>query len=450
MSTNPLHEYEPTGLASINQIPTHWYARRLGQIGTFMKGSGGNKDDATDYGLPCIRYGDIYTSYKYHARHARSYISKDRAPDYARLKHGDALFAASGETVEDIGKSVVNLMTEEAYCGPDIILFRPEAEINPSYLGYVLDCPKIAYQKSCMGRGITIMHIYSSSLKYITIPLPPLEEQAAIVRFLDHANELVSHYISAKERLIALLEEQRQAVIHQAVTRGLTAEMELKPSGIPWLGEVPKHWTITALKRIGRFTSGSGFPVERQGENDLEIPFLKVSDMNLPSNQYFIQEWNNTVSQETAHNLGAKIFPAGTIIFPKVGGALLTNKRRITTVPSCIDNNVMACEVQQANPDFIFLRMQIIDLGDIAKPGPVPAISETDTREIKIGLPSLKEQSTIVEYASKQTHEISSAIHAQHQQVDLIQEYRTRLIADVVTGQLDVRDAPLELPGQHL
>ena len=257
MSTNLHHEYEPTGLASINQIPTHWYARRLGQIGTFTKGSGGNKDDATDYGLPCIRYGDIYTSYKYHARHARSYISKDRAPDYARLKHGDALFAASGETVEDIGKSVVNLMTEEAYCGPDVILFRPEAEINPSYLGYVLDCPQIAYQKSCMGRGITIMHIYSSSLKYITIPLPPLDEQAAIARYLDHADELINRYISAKERLIALLEEQRQAVIHQAVTRGIDPKVNLRTirrtlarrcAGT--LGNVPIQTAIQPTPRI--------------------------------------------------------------------------------------------------------------------------------------------------------------------------------------------------------
>ena len=452
MSTNPHHEYEPTGLASINQIPTHWYARRLGQIGTFTKGSGGNKDDATDYGLPCIRYGDIYTSYKYHARHARSYISKDRAPDYARLKHGDALFAASGETVEDIGKSVVNLMTEEAYCGPDIILFRPEAEINPSYLGYVLDCPKIAYQKSCMGRGITIMHIYSSSLKYITIPLPPLEEQAAIVRYLDHADELVSHYISAKERLIALLEEQRQAVIQQFITRGLDLTVHLKPSGVEWFGDVPGHWEIRRLAELHLDVTSGTWGEEPTGTGD--IACVRVADFD--RHHLRAKTDNPTMRHVNNQEVARKRLAKGDLLLEKSGGGDLQPVGIVvlfdTDIPAVCTNFVarlrpaQICKSKYALAIHSTLYAMRVNTRSIKQTTGIQNLDlDTYFSEI-IPLPPLPDQCAIIARIDQETARIDASIKLAERQIGLTNEYRTRLIDDVVTGQIDVRNAAVELP----
>ena len=452
MSTNPLHEYEPTGLASINQIPTHWYARRLGQIGTFTKGSGGNKDDATDYGLPCIRYGDIYTSYKYHARHARSYISKDRAPDYARLKHGDALFAASGETVEDIGKSVVNLMTEEAYCGPDIILFRPEAEINPSYLGYVLDCPKIAYQKSCMGRGITIMHIYSSSLKYITIPLPPLEEQAAIVRYLDHANELVSHYISAKERLIALLEEQRQAVIQQFITRGLDLTVHLKPSGVEWFGDVPGHWEIRRLAELHLDVTSGTWGEEPTGTGD--IACVRVADFD--RHHLRAKTDNPTMRHVNNQEVARKRLAKGDLLLEKSGGGDLQPVGIVvlfdTDIPAVCTNFVarlrpaQICTSKYALAIHSTLYAMRVNTRSIKQTTGIQNLDLDTYFSETIPLPPLPDQCAIIARIDQETARIDASIKLAQRQIDLTNEYRTRLIDDVVTGQIDVRNAAVELP----
>ena len=136
-----------------------------------------------------------------------------------------------------------------------------------------------------------------------------------------------------------MLEEERQALVHQAITRGLDPNVRLKLSGVEWLGDVPEHWEITALKRIGSFKSGAGFPINEQGLQEEELPFFKVSDMNIPGNERTMRTWNNAVSQDTAGKLGASIFAPRSILFPKVGGALLTNKRRVTQIPCCIDNN---------------------------------------------------------------------------------------------------------------
>ena len=265
---NDTHTYPTYKLCSIPQIcqiPSHWEVKRLAQMGTFSKGGGGTKDDEAEHGLPCIRYGDIYTSHKYFTTQSRSRIHPDRTPNYARIKYGDVLFAGSGETIEDIGKSVVSLIEEEAYCGGDVILFRPTVQVHPRFMGYTLDSPPFAFQKSSMGRGITIMHIYSSQLKNMCIPLPPLDEQTAIVRYLDHANELINRYISAKERLIALLEEQRQAFIHQAVTRGLD--------------DLPQHWAMTKATHLFAIGSGTTPPTDSPEYYGGSVPWITTSEL---------------------------------------------------------------------------------------------------------------------------------------------------------------------------
>ncbi len=140
------------------------------------------------------------------------------------------------------------------------------------------------------------------------------------------------------------------------------------------------------------------------------------------------------------------MFPVGTIVFPKVGGALLTNKRRIAANQYCIDNNMMGCVERNDNRDIIFLMLSHIDLGQIAKPGPVPAISEGEVREIRVAIPSALEQTAIVEYLDAQTAKIDAAIAAARREIELLREYRERLIADVVTGKVDVREAAARLP----
>lgn len=212
-----------------------------------------------------------------------------------------------------------------------------------------------------------------------------------------------------------------------------------KDSGVEWLGQVPEHWEVVPLKRLAWFKSGAGFPVHHQGDASAEIPFFKVSDMNIPGNEKYLRVCANTVSMTVAQGLGATVFPAGTIVFPKVGGALLTNKRRIAANQCCIDNNMMACVARNGNRDFLFLVMSYIDLGQFAQPGPVPAISEGEVREIRVALPSAAEQTAIVRFLDWAEWRIRRVIRARKRRIKLLEEYKQALIHQAVTGRIDVR-----------
>ena len=283
------------------------------------------------------------------------------------------------------------------------------------------------------------------------LPAPPLPEQTAIVRFLDYADRRIRRYIRAKRKLIALLEEQKQAIIHQAVTGRIDIRTGkpypvYKPSGVEWLEGVPEHWEVLPLKRIGKFNSGAGFPISAQGNTDYELLFVKVSDMNRSGNEREIINSANTVSRDIAQELGAQVFKPNTIIFPKVGGALLTNKRRVLARQACIDNNLMGCIVTGADAEFTFHILEWLDLARLAKPGPVPAISEGEVREIRITLPPPPEQTAIVRFLDHAVADINNAVDKAGRQIEFFLEYRTRFIADVVTGKLDVREAAAALP----
>ena len=205
----PYPAYNDSGKERLGDVPAHWEVHQLGRVGRFFRGSGGTKEDDGKYGVPCVRYGHLYTHHQFFITEARARVAPEiAAAKYSAIRYGDLLFAGSGEAIDEIGKSAVNLLPGAAYCGGDVIIFRPTVDVDARFLGYATGCPQAAYQKARMGRGITVMHIYSSELKYLTIALPPLPEQAAIVRFLDHADRHIRGYIRAKEKLISLLKEQ--------------------------------------------------------------------------------------------------------------------------------------------------------------------------------------------------------------------------------------------------
>ena len=214
----PYPAYRDSGVEWLGKVPEHWEVRSLGTLGWFFKGNGGTKADETEEGVPCVRYGDLYTRHQFHITESKACVAPHRAGAYTPVRYGDVLFAGSGETLDEIGKSAVNLIKGSVVCGGDVIVFRPTIDIDAEYFGWSTDYRQAASQKARMGRGITVMHIYSSDLKYLAVPLPPLSEQAAIARYLDHADRRSQRHISATQRQIALLREYRTRLIADVVT----------------------------------------------------------------------------------------------------------------------------------------------------------------------------------------------------------------------------------------
>ena len=265
----PYPAYTPSGVPWLGDVPAHWEVVQLGRSGVFFKGSGGTKDDEVPDGIPCVRYGDLYTTHKSFISQTRSYVPPAKARAYTPINRGDVLFPTSGETIEEIGKSAVNLMHTQVLCGGDLIIFRPTIPMEPKFAGYALDCPAAQTQKSLMGRGITIMHIYSGQLKYLWLSLPPIPEQRAIVRYLDYVDRRIRRYVGAKRKLIALLEEERKFATleamqsHSAISRRVEVVAELVQRPI-------KRASDDTYTPIGLYNRGRGmFRKEPRCGNDL-------------------------------------------------------------------------------------------------------------------------------------------------------------------------------------
>ena len=341
---------------------------------------------------------------------------------------------------------------------PAYVVERPRDGADSRYLHYLLRTPAFAKEAGRWSYGITsdMWSLRPEHFKMIYTCLPPLPEQAAIVRFLDHADRRIRRAIRAKQRLIALLNEQKQAIIYHAVTRGLDPNAQLKPSGVEWLGEIPAHWDVLFLGRSLRRIEQGWSPVAAEGE----IMPEQWAVLTLSSVKRGV--FNSKAIKPVP--LSAKV-PCGIEI--KDGNLLLTRSNTRALVGD-------TCIVESARPKTVlcdliyrlttdptifdqhFLMLQLlspigrrqIERDARGSSGTMPKISQRHIRGWRILVPPLEEQLGINEAVNTSSRDINVAIDRVQREIDLLREYSTCLIADVVTGKLDVRDAALRLPDE--
>ena len=213
---NPDAPMKPTNIDWLPQIPAHWQLYRLGALGAFSKGSGIARDDLQDEGLPAILYGDIYTKYEISVRNLKNKISEKTAQNAVKIQAGDILLTGSGETKEDIGKTIL-YEGNEAYAGGDVIIFRQQSQ-DGKFLSYLLNSFYSRRYKAATSKGEIVVHTYPYILKDLYLPIPPLEEQEGIAHNLDKNCSEIEAAITRCEQKIALLTERKQILINDVVT----------------------------------------------------------------------------------------------------------------------------------------------------------------------------------------------------------------------------------------
>ena len=443
----PYPAMKDSGVEWLGDVPEHWSVEPIGRIGQLFKGNGGSKEDEVNTGVPCVRYGDLYTKHEFFIRSTKARVTPERALDYTPIRHGDVLFAASGETIEDIGTSAVNLIESEACCGGDILLFRPKVEAVAKFLGYAADSNMSRHQKACMGRGFTVVHIYAAQLRRLALPLPPLPEQAAIVRYLDHVDRRIRRYIRAKQKLIGLLEEQKQVIIHRAVTRGLDPNVPLKPSGVEWLGDVPAHWEVRAFTRcaVERADYRGATPTKTE-----EGVFL-VTARNIRRGWIDYAASREFVSEADFPMIMRRGLPRrGDLLLTTeapLGHAALIDREDIALAQRVIRFRMDRCLY---DPHFVlhsvlseYFQNQLLCRGTGST---AVGIKASKLPQLRILCPPREEQARILDHIMDQCAPMETTGGAARREIELLREYRTRLIADVVTGKLDVRSATANLP----
>lgn len=437
--------------ALTTSIPEGWTTVRLAQVGTLFKGKGGSREDDSEDGVACIRYGDLYKQNDPRFDRVRTRVTSSRASAYTQIVRGDIVFALSGESIEDIGKSAVCLLDEVTVCGGDSAVFRPDAQVNPEFAAYVLDSPTVGAQKTQAGRGDIIVHISTGALKQLTFDLPPVPEQAAIVKYLRHAHARIDRAVAAKRKLIALLEEQKQAIINQAVTGGPDPSVSMKDSGIPWLGQIPEHWQQSSIGRLQVLvTSGSrgwaeyysdAGPMFIQSGNlgrEMSLDLSRVQRVALPDN---VEGLRTAVSRDD--------------VLVCITGALTGNVVHVSDAlesTAFINQHVALIRLRPEAVDARYTAFSLrARLGqDQFKAseygGTKQGLGLADVRGVRIPLPPLEEQRAIVKYLDTRLATGAGAAQRARLEIELLREFRTRLTSDVVTGQLDVREIAARLP----
>ncbi len=215
---NPDVKMKDSGIEWLGNIPEHWEVRRVATFGTFSKGCGIRKDEIKTSGIPCIRYGEIYTEYERIVYNTVSFINEESSKNSELVKNGDVLFTGSGETIDEIGKTVVYYGYDDIFIGGDVIILKLKDNLRPLFISYLMNSNYVNHQKSRMGKGEIVVHIYSSQLKDIKTALPPIPEQHQIVEYLDEQTQKIDSTIEKETQRIELLKEYRQSLISEAVT----------------------------------------------------------------------------------------------------------------------------------------------------------------------------------------------------------------------------------------
>lgn len=292
-----------------------------------------------------------------------------------------------------------------------------------------------------MSKGIRVdqWDLSTYALKEIPFFVPTSDEQKKIVEYLSTKTSQINAQQQERERELQLLEELKQAEIANVVTRGLNPDVPMKDSGIPWIGQIPAHWSTPKFYHLFDFIGGNGFPIHLQGRHNEEYPFYKTSDINGES--IYVTDSSNYVSLEDIKREGFTVIPSHAFLMSKIGAALRKNHRKITTKPCLIDNNLQALirkPHNQADELYLFYFLKFFNMAWVDNNGTIPCVDNAKLRISTFLIPPIEEQKAIVEYIQQKNNAIDEMIANLRAEIDFLTEYKQRLIADVVTGQLKV------------
>ena len=420
MKLDPYPTYKDSGVMWLGKIPAHWPV--VPNRGAFT--------EVNDQNHPNEEMLSVTIS--------RGLVKQSTVLDDTSMKDGSKIDRSSYKLVQpgDIAynkmrawQGAIGVSSYRGIISPAYVVQRPREGNHPDFLHYLLRTSAFAKEAERNSYGIAsdMWSLRPEHFKTIRSCLPPPDEQTAIVRFLDHADEQIQRYIAAKERLIALLGEQRQALVHQAVTRGLDPSVRLKPSRIEWLGDVPEHWGIRRLKTICYMKSGEGITattIETEGE-------------------YPVYGGNGFrgYTSEFTHN--------GDYVLIGRQGALCGNIHIAREKFWASEHAVVATLSPNHVLEWFSALLEAMNLNQYSIAAAQPGLAVDRVMNLWAPIPPREEQAHIATRMGRQTERIDNIVNNARRQIDLMNEYRARLIADVVTGQLDVREATERLPTGH-
>ena len=423
--------YKPSGVEWLGDVPAHWDVRWLKFWVDTNKRTLSEKTDP-NFQFRYIEIGGVSAGELLTEPAAIRFGS---APSRARriVRQGDTIVS----TVRAYLKAVwfADDEADDLVCSTGFAVLTPKKDAFPKFVSYVVQSEPFTHQVMANSVGVAYPAISERKLRALSVPVPPLPEQRAIAAYLDRKGDIARRYAHVARHIIDTLRELRQVEIHDAVTRGLNEDIPLKPSGVEWLGDVPAHWDVRRLKYSAKTIMGqspSGYDCD---ETPIGPPFLQGC-------AEFQERHPKPVLYCRAPK---KISPAGAILLSvraPVGRLNIADQEYV------IGRGLCAIIPDNKNLDttFAYYHLQAVTTGlRLASTGSIfDAVRLRDVRNQPIITPPLPEQRAIAEYLDAKTAAIDAAITHYERMAELVAEYWTVLVADAVTGRIDLRQTAAE------
>ena len=444
----------PSEVEWLGDIPAHWSISQVKrhysiQLGKMLQNSASNQFDTEVFYLKAqhVQWFWVDTSDP-----PTMWASPSDIVQFG-ICSGDLLVCEGGEG----GRSgLVNSIAPGHIIQNALHRVRPLVDSKNEFLLYLMSAIASTGWFDAVTNKATIAHFTAEKFGTLVIPIPTIVEQVAIVSYLDYADQILRGGVSQKQELVELMEEYKRAVIQQAVTRGLDPDVPLKPSGVEWLGDIPEHWDVRRLRAVTDMRVSN---VDKHA-NDDEISVRLCNYVDVYKNDLIDSTIDFMPATATEDEISRFHLRIGDVLITKdsetwddIGVPALV----VETSPDLVSGYHLALlrpDATQLLGGYLFRALQSravayqfhVEARGVTRYG----LSHSGILSAAIPLPPVEEQAAIVAHLDKLTSDIDAAIAHTRREIELLEEYRTRLIADVVTGKLDVREAAADLPDVNL
>ena len=432
--------YKDSGIEWIGDIPSNWSSTKL-KFHTKKIIDGAHFTptyiEKSNDSIPFLRVTDLHSKeilldeVKYIPTSEHQELIKRCNPEV-----GDLLLSKNGT----IGLMKIIDWDWEFSIFVSLCLLKFEKTLLNKFFFYFFESNIVDRQLFESSQKTSVSNLHLEKIKELRLTLPPIEEQTTIANYLDHKTTQIDTLIAKKEQFIILLQEERTAVINHAVTKGLDPKVKMKDYGIEWLGEIPEHWEVKKLKFVSKITRGAILrPVDEPSyfDDNGEWTYLNISDATI-CDKYL--DYGKLRLSELGSTKSARVEPNNLIIT----ASATIGKPFINKIPVCVHDGFIPITELKVNIDFLYNYFKNPQLfNGLGKSNTQKNIYLEDVKNLIIPIPNLEEQLLIARYIEEEIIRIETLISKSLQEIELLKEYKTALISEVVTGKVDVRDVVL-------
>lgn len=432
------NEYKNSDVQWVGRVPTGWTVDNLKHC--LSRNDGGIwGDDFDDEGTIVFRSTEIdeLGNWNFEEPARRKLTETERK--IFKLHEGDLLLTKSSGSAQHLGKTaLVTRKIEELECAYSNFMqrLRVNGKLYPKFLHYLINNEIGRSQINYWGMTTSgLVNLSRDLVNKFTFPIPSPKEQQSIASYLDEKCALIDRIIEGKKKQIQILEEQRAAIINRAVTKGLDESVEMKESGVEWIGEIPNDWKMRRIKTIAHVKRGaSPRPIDddKYFDDSGEYSWVRISDVTA-SDKYLLETTERL--SLLGKSLSVPLEPDSLVI--SIAGSV--GKPIITKIKCCIHDGFVCLKNLKCHPEYIYF---IFSTGrpyeGLGKLGTQLNLNSDSIGNISIPLPPEKTQTEIIDFINLSCGKIDSVIQTVQHSVSLLNEYKSSLISHVVTGKVKV------------